>query len=199
MAKDEPTRDSEPETSDEGAPMEPEAKNPFARVLKDPPLSRSQARALENVKDTLERMMEWHGKTKEEIETDPCRFNLCYEDFKKAMIRAVRAGLADHPAVKPWVLAQRGIGNRKTLRRARSGVEKGMKPSLTDADVRLWGEIHDLAKEYEKLHGTKISQAKARKLLVARSLVGQSSFRRRSRQYFHKLLKKLNLLHYFDR
>lgn len=194
MTRNQPTRDSGPKSSCEGGPMKREARNPFARAMKDPPLSRAQLRALEEVKDTLGGLMRWHGKTHEEIEKDREDFYLCYADYTKAMLRAIRAGLSDHPLVKPWLVAQRAVGNRDTLRRARSGVEKGIKRPWTKADVRLWDEIRRLAEEHEEQEGAKLSQARARKFLVARTII-----RRMSRQGFHKLLKRLNLLHYFAR
>lgn len=56
----------------------------------------------------------------------------------KACAKAVRLGLQDHPAVRGWIETARRFGDREALRRAKCGLEKGVKaPNLKGVDLDL--------------------------------------------------------------
>ncbi len=173
--------------------MSKTTRNPFRRVLESPTMSRSQIRAREELEDVLEGMMRWHGKTYDELKDDEL-FLVAYQDFVKEMTRAIRVGLIDHPAVQEFIHTRRSLGSRDTLRRARSGVEKGVKRPMTAEDVYLRGEIIKLVQDHEQKTGERITQSLTRKLLIARKTLPKMA-----PQAFHKRLKRLKLLHYFPR
>lgn len=52
---------------------------------------------------------------------------------QKAMGRAARVGLQDHPLVQEWIEVHRRLGNWDTLRSARAGLEKGVRRPPNDA------------------------------------------------------------------
>ncbi|MGH6627026.1 MAG: hypothetical protein ACRECD_10885 [Burkholderiaceae bacterium] len=112
------------------------AAQPFSEEHKDSPPSRTrrQERAIERLSDARSDLERWHGKSFEEIEQaaplNKRAFEEAQEEFEKAMVNAIRLGLADHPMVRAWIVTQRGLGARDTLRRARSGVEAGVKRPL---------------------------------------------------------------------
>ena len=172
--------------------MSKTTRNPFRGVLESPTMSRSQIRAREDLEDVLEGMMRWHDKTYDELKDDEL-FLVAYRDYEKAMIRAIRVGLIDHPAVQEFIHTRRSIGSWAALRRARSGVEKGVR-AMSAEDVYLRHDIVKLVEDYEQKHGKPLSQSHARRLLIARGRLPKAT-----RQNFHKLVKRLQLLHYFPR
>jgi hypothetical protein len=155
-------------------------------------LSRSQIRALEDLEDATEGMERWHGKTHTELENNE-EFLLAYRDWERQMIRAIRAGLTGNPNVQEFIRTRRAFGSRKLLRRARSGVESGI-GQFTSDEILLRGEITKLIREYEKRYQKRLTQSRARQLLIVNGTLPQMT-----RQGFHKLLTKLFLLGYFRR
>jgi hypothetical protein len=75
-----------------------------------------------------ERLEAWDGAG---LETPP----ELIEPYTAAMIRVCRAGLGAHPEVKGWVRAQRAVGARESLRRARLG---GAKKPMSPAEAELF-------------------------------------------------------------
>jgi hypothetical protein len=76
---------------------------------------------------------------------------VAWRQYHNAMVRACRVGLADHPEVSGWVKSRQLLGDVDTLRAARRGLEKGVRPPMRlngkrrlrdDAD--LFGAIVDL-------------------------------------------------------
>lgn len=180
--------------------MRRRASNPFTAISEDAGwlasylsnLSKPQWRALEALEDNLKSMQRWHGKDHAELSNDYL-FLAAHEDYLKAMARAIRAGLEKHPEVQKFIHTRRSIGSRETLRRARSGVEKGVRV-MSKEDVCLRRDIVTLVEEYEQKHGKPLSQRQALRLLIAPQRLSKMSY-----QNFHELLKKLFLLHYFPR
>lgn len=155
-------------------------------------LNKAQRRALEDLEDAAESMQRWDGKTPNELEDDET-FLLTYRDWEDQMIRAIRVGLTDHPAVREFIRTRRGLGSSQTLRRARSGMEKGIRQFTSD-DIHLRHEITTLVRDYEQQYEKRLTQSRARKLLIASNKIAKMT-----PQGFHKLLKKLFLLDYFPR
>ena len=162
------------------------------------PLSPSQTRAKENLKDALDRLRDWDGAAPEKIEQDRETFDLCLADYEKAMIRAIRVGLTDHPAVKEWIAVHCALGDRKALRRAQSGVEKGVKRPMTRVNLWLANEsrpLRDQGKEPEAIRRTLINElgdANFWDLPVKDARKLRDRLKGMSRQGFHKLLASLD-------
>ena len=167
--------------------------NPFERAMAFVRLSRSQRRALEDLEDVIESMQRWHGRPYDELKDDEL-FQLAYRDWENMMIRAIRAGLTEHPSVQEFIHVRRGIGSRGTLRRARSGVEKGTVQQMHVKDIFLRQEIIQIIDDYKKQHNKPPSQIRVRQILR-----GRGKLHKMTRQGFHKLLKRLILLMYFRR
>lgn len=180
--------------------MRRRASNPFTAISEDARwlesylsnLSKPQRRALENLEDNLKSMERWHGKDHAELSNDYL-FLAAHEDYLKAMVRAIRADLTDHPAVQEFIHTRRSIGSWKTLRRAHSGAEKGVR-AMSEEDVCLRRDIVTLVEGYEQKHGKPLTQKRARSFLLA-----QQKISKMSPQAFNKLLKKLKLLSHFPR
>jgi hypothetical protein len=167
--------------------------NPFKRVMAFARLSNSQRRTLEDLNDAIASMQRWHGQPYDELKEDEL-FQVAHRDYEKMMVRAIRAGLTEHPTVQEFIHVRRSIGSRKILRQARSGVEKGTVHQWVLEDVRLRHEIIQLIGDYEEKYNKPLTQSRARQLLLV-----QNKLPRMTRQGFHKLLKRLNLLMYFRR
>jgi hypothetical protein len=172
-------------------------------------LSRSQVRANEALEDALDGLRSWHGTDGKKLEKDPERFELYvadYEDCEKAMASAIRAGLHEHPtvdkklrqAMEEWIRTRRVVGNWEVLRRAKSGVQRGVKRPMTK--VNLW-----LANESRRLFKQGNQPEAIRRALI--NILGDANYsdlpgedarklRERlkgmSRQGFHKLLASLD-------
>ena len=143
-------------------------------------------------------MKKWDGVLLAENKDTLEDLRLHLRDYDRAMARAIRAGLADHPDAEPtvrrviaqYITVSRLLGQWDLLRRARSGVQKGVRRPVPQADLRLWDKIRCVAAEYERRHGRPPTQSMLRKLLVAKMAIPRTS-----RQGFHKLLTRLDLLH----
>ena len=135
--------------------------------------------------------MAWHGQAAHANESDET-FRLVEADRDRAMVRAVRNGLAEHPLVAEWVRMQTLLGDRKVLRKARVGAEKGVKRPYTEDEMKLDSTIRDLLRTYEQEYRRPCTQARARKRLI-----NDKTIPRMTPQGFHKLLERLDLLHLF--
>lgn len=109
------------------------------------------------------------------------------------LLRVWRAGrLADLPpelqeAAHQRIARSQGHGDKKTLRRARCGLEKGIKAPFSEYEVvKLYAAISKLAPGHSQ---TEVLSALQQKGLLDR---------RTSRQAFHKLLTRLDALHLFE-
>jgi len=167
--------------------------------------TRSQSRILEELDDAIVSLKRWDGKAPSELEHDDT-FKAVYKDWRSAMIRAIRDGHKDHPAVQVFIRDRRALGDWDTLRDCGCGLEKGVKqfnrlymrpsprPLPRRNDLLLYAEIFNLKRDYEEQHRKVLTQSQALRLLVAKGVLPEMS-----RQAFHKILKRLNLLHYFRR
>ena len=164
-----------------------------------PTLSRSQARAIEELEDTFKRIEQWDGASREEIEQDKETFDLCLKDYKNAIIRAIRVGFNDHH-VKEFVAVQQALGQWDTLRRARSGLEKGVKRPMSWADLWVWSEadrLLGLGKRPEAIRCALVNklanEPPPKGFSREEAIIQSQRLRKMSRQGFHKLLKRLDI------
>ncbi len=112
----------------------------------------------------------------------------------RAFLRACKTGLADHPLVREFIGVCRAFGQRKTLRRPRIGLEKGVWPPLSPQEV---GTLHAYAqaeREAQRRAEAKgglprVQLTRLQRKLEARKVIT----RRKSRQAFHKDLARLGL------
>ncbi len=139
----------------------------------------------------MELLRKFHGKSPTELETDEL-FMLQYHEWQAAIARAIRAGLTSHSAVQDFIQTERSLGRRSTLRRARSGVERGTNRLMTMDDVRLRDEIMRLIRNYQAEHQKPLTKAHAKRLLVA-----PGTLPKMTPQAFNKLLRRLFVDGYF--
>jgi transposase len=84
------------------------------------------------------------GRSHEDITADPhlphdlARARRRYD---AAMLKALRLGLDDHPLVHQWTQRSRTMGGRTLLRRAKRGLERGVRPLLEEDEEKLKMEI----------------------------------------------------------
>ena len=108
-------------------------------------LTPQQESALNEIDDAVDVMWQWRGITPEnDFEK---RLLLADEDrYEKALTRAVRAGLWQHPIVREWLAARRSLGDWDELRRFRKGLERGVTKTMSKADFWLAFVAADLIK-----------------------------------------------------
>lgn len=70
----------------------------------------------------------WHGSDPSSLSEDRLDdFLSSWRKYERAIVRAIRAGISDHPAVKAWVAARRSVGDYASLRKLKAGLETGMR------------------------------------------------------------------------
>jgi len=103
------------------------------------------------------------------------------KEYLALMARSARAGLLWHPWVARWIQNYRTLGDRTALRRARIGVEKGVKSPLSTKQTALKDIIWELREQGKPWEG------------IRRILINSRQLPKMSRQNFHKLLTTLEL------
>ena len=99
-------------------------------------LTPQQESALNKLDDAVDVMRQWRGITPENDFEE--RLLLANQDeYEKALTRAVRAGLWQHPVVREWLAARRSLGDWEGLRRFRLGLERGVDKPMLKADFWL--------------------------------------------------------------
>lgn len=117
-------------------------------------LSARERKILEEFKDNFEIIKEYDGYTFEEIKgfkEDPA-INEIFNDYKKALFKAIRANLHNHPlvptAVKSvlleWIYTRRRLGKKKLLRKVKRGLEVGIKCFLTIEQVEFMNAVREM-------------------------------------------------------
>jgi DNA-binding transcriptional MerR regulator len=84
--------------------------------------------------------------------------------------------------VRDWVASQRALGNWDLLRKARKGLEKGVKRPISARDIELWDTITRLRE-----HGRSLEA-------VHRLLAKRGTIPPMSRQGFNKLVARLDAM-----
>jgi len=105
-----------------------------------------------------------------------------YRALDKAILKAIRLGIRDHPLIQEWYAVTARRGDRETLRRAKIGLEKGVKPPLPYAEAKLEVTIIDLYKA-----GMHLQE-------IHRTLQAQHAMRPMSWQAFHKWVTRRGLV-----
>ena len=70
--------------------------------------------------------------------------------YEKALIKAIRAKLWNHPIVRAWFAARRSLGDWDELRRYRLKLETGVDKPMSKEDFWLAFEAHDLIDDGHK-------------------------------------------------
>lgn len=94
----------------------------------------------------------------EEMDEEERRYRrTAYRAYDKAILKAIRLGIRDHPLIQDWYAVTAGRGDRKTLRRPKMGLERGVEPPLPYAEAKLEVTIIDVyktGKSLRKIHRT---------------------------------------------
>lgn len=117
-------------------------------------LSMKQRKILEELKDNLEIVNDYHGYTFEKIEIfkkDP-DVNEIFTDYQNILFKSIRANLHNHPLVPTefknllleWRYTYERLGNKELLRKVIRGFEVGVKRPLTKEDAKLKVAIEEL-------------------------------------------------------
>lgn len=105
------------------------------------------------------------------------------QDYDRAIVRAEKADLKDLSLVARRLSAMRALEDSETLRDLRLPREKGVKSPIPDKDLLVWDAIGR--------HPEWWGQGSER---IRRALIRQGLIQDISKQGFHKLLGRLNLL-----
>ena len=147
---------------------------------------------IQNLIDAHEGFAIWHCKNPDADQNSREIFKDDYRTYERAVVRAIRAGLVNHPLVRDWIAARRSVGDYDALRRLRRGFEAGMSPEIDAADCWIALEAHDLIERGLSVEGVR------RKLVVkaarAPKEIKQVVLRRiRSKQNLHRRLAELGI------
>ena len=170
-------------------------------------LTQQQKRALNELEDAWEEVRQWYG----DYPQDESERNYQLADqtrYNTSLRRAAWAGLWGHPILRAWLTARRSMGDWEELRRFRLGLERGVDKPMSKED--FW-----LAFERQRLIDDEHEPETIRKILIdnlkdpepedlerwrdyfdlhpedIKSLITRLE---RSRQNFHKWLKRLRLI-----
>ena len=105
-------------------------------------------RIIEDLEEAVKQYSRWcvisvHHLSEEDWEW----FQADYRDLEIAVVSASRVGVSDHPVVTEWLATKRVFGERQWLRRCGKGLEKGVKPTLSNIDTLLSYEAATLLDE----------------------------------------------------
>lgn len=106
-------------------------------------LTPQQECVLNELDDASDEMRQWRGITPED-ESEKTHQLTDQDTYEKALTRAVRAGLWQHPVVREWLAARRSLGDWDELRRFRKRLEYNVKKPMLKADFWLAFEAQDL-------------------------------------------------------
>jgi len=150
-----------------------------------------QTRAKKALEKAFESLDLYHEDKAHDIEEMPDEFEHARQGYERAVRRAIRAGLTEHPLIKEWIQNRRLLGERDVLRRVK-GLEKGVKRPITMKDLQLWGRIRRQAEKFAKEHKKLPTQEQIRKLMY-----NLKELPKMSRQAFNKMVDRLDLRGYF--
>ncbi len=136
-------------------------------------------RRITDLEDAAQQMLEhWSGRSPEDIRKNYEKYSEDRKDFDKAVGRAIRAGLLEHPIVRNWIAERRSLGDRDILRRYKDQrLERGVKGGISKEDLWLLYESHDL------INGKRGYKA-IRKALINRITVADEKALRRWKEEF---------------
>jgi len=127
-------------------------------------LTRIQRQVLDDLEDDFQGLWEYAGLSLHKIDRkDGSKrhefIELC-DRMDGLIMKAARLGLKDHPWVKERIRTYRGRGERNLLRRAKQGLEKGVRRPNSQEEMEMFSEIYRLSRErrlslrsiYKNLH-----------------------------------------------
>ncbi len=161
---------------------------------------------LAELDDVAEAMLRFEGKSLNKIDGHGGEYEDDRAEHVKAVAAAIGRGYLDHPAVTAWLEEMRTFGERKILRKWRNRrLEAGVKRPMRKDDFWIATEVIHLASK--GLRPTKIRQELINKLRLRgqdiESFCGLTEtdrarlaarLKKMSRQGFHRLLKRLNVI-----
>ena len=106
-------------------------------------LTPQQKSARDELKEAMSELQWWSGNEPED-EEEKHHQQTDRLAYKRAITRAVRAGLWQHPVVREWLAARRSLGDWEGLRRFRLCLESGVTKTMSKADFWLAFEAGDL-------------------------------------------------------
>lgn len=170
-------------------------------------LTRQQERALNDLEEAVSELQGWRGI---EIADEEDRHHQQSDQFiyERAITRAVRARLWQHPVVREWLAARRSLGDWEGLRHFRLGLESGVTKTMSKADFWIAFEARDLidqgdgpeAMREALIKKLKDPKSKGRKKWEEYFDLAPTDIERLidrlegSRQNFHQWLKRLRLI-----
>jgi hypothetical protein len=131
------------------------------RRLRARPLSPAQVRACFELTWAIERL-ESFNEAALKLPLAPKRLKELRKlvtNLDRAVLTAQRRGLASDPRVTDRLRTLRAVGDRETLRRARRGLEKGVRRPLSVHDLDVFQEISDLIASGKYSNWEKIRRA----------------------------------------
>jgi len=123
--------------------------------------------------------------------------------YENLIIRILRDGLQNHPALSPetkaniaeWIRARRWLGDRDTLGRIRRRVEEGIRRSLSTSDVDRYAYIVEYIDRAKQRNPTaKIMREYIRKRMIQDELLKKDF----APEEFQKLVNRLGAQDLFD-
>lgn len=97
--------------------------------LRDPNLTRRQQKLLQRMAVILdEDLAPYQGRPLEDLDEKEREYlQAALAHYTRTIIQAVRADLSKHPWVERWLETRRALGERGVLRRAKVGLERGVR------------------------------------------------------------------------
>lgn len=164
-------------------------------------LTPQQERAIEDLDAAMVEMQHWHDITPgNQDEKNHQLTDLV--NYEKALARAIRVGLSDHPVVQTWLAARRSLGDREELRRFRLGLERGVKKTMSKEDFWIVFEAQgfiDQGHGPEAIHRALIDKLKTENPQEWFDLSPEETKQLADRldcsqQNFHRWLRRLKLV-----
>lgn len=122
-------------------------------------LTPRQRKIILKLQDDLDVVRDYNGKTFKEIcdfeKKDPQVIEEIFNDFRISLLQSIRADLHVHPLTPPdvkdvllgWLYTHQALGSKQLLRKAKRGLEVGVKRPLKIEKVELKNAV-----EYLRLH-----------------------------------------------
>ena len=187
----------------------PENKRLLRKIADD---EKEHGRLLKNIAKTEKQLAKWGGGTVDRIEANSRQWEAEFANYERLIRWAIRAGLMWHPSVRAWLADQRSLNEKDKLRVLRLGLERDVKPTMSRPNfwVKYWSITFI---EKPKPDGVIRTYEEVRRALIKKLESGQpdkycelsaddvAKVRKhlRSRQSFHQLLCRLQVIQAGDR
>lgn len=139
------------------------------------------SRLLQELKDLAVRLRSFAGKDWHSLSTNEDNTaRILIGQYDRLVLRLARHGVRNHPLVAGWLENLRILGQRALLRKARAGLEKGVRRPISPQELDLWYAIDTRREQGQSMEGI-------RKALVAEGLISPRVTRRGLQQRFDSL------------